>query len=114
VDADAKHIYGRTFNFGFENLKVIEIAKVIQAELADLNVEIKITDTQDHRDYHISSQKLLDELNYKPVSSIQKEVANLRKALEGGAFPDIDAPQHYNMKFMKISRGAGCYQFASR
>ncbi|HEU0040070.1 MAG TPA: NAD-dependent epimerase/dehydratase, partial [Verrucomicrobiae bacterium] len=32
VDTDAQKINGRTFNFGFENLKVIEIAKVIQVE----------------------------------------------------------------------------------
>lgn len=114
VQADAKIINGRTFNFGFENLKVLEIAKVIQAELADLNVEIKVTDTLDNRDYHISSAKILQQLPYQPVSSIQAEVAHLRKVLEGGAFPDIDAPQHYNMKFMKLSRYAGCYRFASR
>ena len=114
VQADAKIVNGRTFNFGFENLKVIEIAQVIQAELKDLNVEIKITDTTDNRDYHISSAKILNQLPYKPVSSIRAEVANLRKALDGGAFPDIDAAQHYNMKFMKISRSAACYRYASR
>jgi nucleoside-diphosphate-sugar epimerase len=114
VETDARKLNGRTFNFGFENLKVIEIARVIQAELKDLNVQIKVTDTLDKRDYHISSAKILRELGYQPVSSIRAEVANLRQALEGGAFPDIDAPEHYNMKFMKISRSANAYEFASR
>lgn len=114
VEAEANKINGRTFNFGFENLKVIEIARVIQAELKDLNVEIQVTDTLDQRDYHISSAKILRELSYQPVSSIRAEVANLRQALDGGAFPDIDAPEHYNLKFMKISRSAKAYDFASR
>ena len=114
IDADSAKINGRTFNFGFENLKVIEIARTIQQELADLNVEIKVTDTLDKRDYHISSQKILTELNYQPVSSIRQEVANLRRVLDNGKFPDIDAPQHYNMKFMKIDRSAGGYAFLSR
>ena len=114
VNADAARINGRTFNFGFENLKVIEIARVIQGELKDLNVEIKVTDTLDTRDYHISSAKILRELGYQPVSSIRAEVANLRRALDGGTFPDIDAPEHYNMKFMKVSRSARAYAFASR
>ena len=114
VDADAKKVNGRTFNFGFENLKVIEIARLIQAELKDLNVEIKVTDTLDKRDYHISSAKIVRELGYQPVSSIRAEVVALRKALDNGAFPDIDAPEHYNMKFMKISRSAKAYDFASR
>jgi len=114
VETDANKINGRTFNFGFENLKVIEIAQVIQGELKDLNVEIKVTDTLDKRDYHISSAKILRELGYKPVSSIREEVANLRRVLDGGAFPDIDAAEHYNMKFMKVGRSAKAYDFASR
>jgi nucleoside-diphosphate-sugar epimerase len=114
TQTDPKLINGRTFNFGFENLKVIEIAKLIQAELKDLNVEIKVTDTLDKRDYHISSKKILDVLGYQPVSSIRAEVANLRQALDGGAFPDIDAPEHYNMKFMKIARSPRAYDFAAR
>ncbi len=114
VDADPAKINGRTFNFGFENHQVIEIARIIQRELADLNVEIKVTDTTDHRDYHISSDRILHDLGYKPVSSIRQEVANLRKALEGGEFPDIDAPEHYNMKFMKLGRDAGCHAFLAR
>lgn len=101
-------ISGRTFNFGFENHQVIEIARLIQKELADLQVEIRVTETQDHRDYHISSDRILKDLGYRPVSSIRQEVASLREKLDGGTFPDIDAPEHYNMKFMKIGRDAGC------
>jgi len=114
VGADAKLINGRTFNFGFENHKVIELAKIIQSELADLKVEIQVTDTLDKRDYHISSEKVVKVLGYRPVSSIRAEVAGLRKAMESGKFPDVDAAPHYNMRFMKIERGAGCYDYLSR
>ena len=114
VDAPSGKINGRTFNFGFENHKVIDIAKIIQSELADLNVEIMVTDTQDHRDYHISSDRILHDLGYKPVSSIKQEVADLRRVLESGKFPDIDAPEHYNMKFMKIGRDTGCLDYLAR
>jgi hypothetical protein len=114
VEIEARKVNGRTFNFGFENLKVIEIARVIQSELADLNVEIKVTDTLDKRDYHISSEKIVQELSYHSVSSIKQEVSNLRRLLDDGKFSDIDAPEHYNMKFMKIARSAGSYAFLSR
>jgi hypothetical protein len=107
-------INGRTFNFGFENHKVIEIAKLIQGELSDLAVEIKVTETLDQRDYHISSKKILAALNYQPVSSISREVGMLRTALEAGQFPDIDAPEHYNMKFMELARNSSAYNFLSR
>jgi nucleoside-diphosphate-sugar epimerase len=114
VTADARSINGRTFNFGFENLKVIEIAKVIQQELKDLNVEIKITSTTDHRDYHISSNKIVDALSYKAISSIRQEVANLRTEIDAGRFPDVDDIRYYNMKMMRMERNSSPYQFLAR
>src|SRR5207249_11210313 len=104
---------GRTFNFGFENHKVIEIAKIIQSELVDLKIEIRVTETTDQRDYHISSAKMLKTLQYEPVSSIRQEVALLRAALESGQFPNVDAPEYYNMKFMKLNRDSRCYSYLS-
>jgi len=114
LEIEPARLAGRTFNFGFENLKIIEIARLIQQELADLNVEIRVTDTLDKRDYHISSAKILKELGYQPVSSIRQEVASLRQALDGGAFPDIDAPEHYNLQCMTLAREHGAYRWLSR
>jgi nucleoside-diphosphate-sugar epimerase len=114
VEVPAEKINGRTFNFGFENHQVIDIAKIIQDELSDLGVEIKVTDTTDHRDYHISSDRILRDLGYQPVSSIKQEVANLRRILASGQFPDIDAAEYYNMKFMQTGRDAGCHAFLAR
>lgn len=114
VDAPAGRINGRTFNFGFENHRVIELARIIQAELEDLGVEIQVTAVHDHRDYHISSERILRELGYVPSSSIRAEVAQLRAVLESGAFPDIDAPEHHNMKSMRMGRNDGCMGFLAR
>lgn len=108
-----ERINAKTFNFGFENLKVIEIANVIKDELKDLDVEIKVTETQDLRDYHISSQRILDSLGYKPISSIKREVGELRKALESQEFPDIEDSAYYNMKSMKLDRDAESYVLLS-
>jgi nucleoside-diphosphate-sugar epimerase len=66
VDTDAAKINGRTFNFGFENHKVIEIARLIQQQLADLDVRIEVTAVVDQRDYHIASTKLSETLGYRP------------------------------------------------
>ncbi|SRR6266542_1506033 len=114
IDVPAGKINGRTFNFGFENQKVIEIAEIIKDELTDLGVKIKVTSTTDNRDYHISSGEIIKALGYKPVSSIKKEVGNLRRALDDGAFPDIDAAEHYNMKFMELKRNNAPYRYLSK
>ena len=113
METDPGRINGRTFNFGFENHKVIEIAEIIQAELRDLEVRIDVTETVDQRDYHICSRKILKELDYKPVSSIRHEVAELRNAIESDEFGSIDSPQYYNMQTMEMERDAGSYAFLS-
>ena len=114
TQTDPKLINGQTFNFGFENHTVMKIAEIIQEEVKDLGVSINVTDTNDPRDYHISSAKLVKYLGYQPVSSIREEVANLRAALDRGEFPDIDADDHYNMKCMKLARDNGAYKFLAR
>lgn len=114
VEAPAAAIQGRTFNFGFENHRVIDIARIIQGELSDLDVAIEVTETRDHRDYHISSRHIVDELGYRPVSSIRAEVAELRAAIESGAFPDTDDALHYNLRCMQLGRDAGCTDHIAR
>ena len=111
IDCEAWKIEGKTFNFGFENHKIIDIARIIEQELQDLNVSISITDTLDKRDYHIAADKITKDLGYKPVSSICTEVKNLRKALEAGQFPNIDDKQYYNMQVMSLDRSPSPYQY---
>jgi nucleoside-diphosphate-sugar epimerase len=114
LEVDDERINGRTFNFGFENLTVLEIARLIQSELADLNVEIKVTPTVDRRDYHICSEKICRQLPYNAVSSVKQEVVNLRTELDAGKFADVDAAEYSNLESVKLGRNPSCYRFASR
>lgn len=109
LEADPEVIGGETFNFGFENNKIIDIAKIIQGEVTDREVEIDVTAVFDQRDYHISSRRLVETLGYEPVGSIRQAVAELRENLD--RFPDPDAPEHHNMKSMKLSRSSSPYGF---
>ena len=114
LELPSEVINGRTFNFGFENLKVLEIAQLIQQKLEDPRVKINVTETLDNRDYHISSAKILRELHYKPVSSIGREVMELQAKIRAGAFADPEGKKHFNMKSMQIGRDPAAYQFLSR
>lgn len=112
ITIPSEKISGKTFNFGFENHKVIELAKIIQKVISPDKVRIEVKDVVDNRDYHISSDKILKEIGYKPISSIVQEVTELKNALINH-FPDIDDPKHYNMKTMKLSRDPSSYRFLS-
>jgi nucleoside-diphosphate-sugar epimerase len=114
VDMDPAKINGRTFNFGFENHKVIEIARLIQEQLVDLDVRLEVTEVVDKRDYHIASTSLSDTLGYKPLGSIAQAVAELREhLLVRGEFPDAEAPEHHNMRSMRLGRSDLAYAFLS-
>jgi nucleoside-diphosphate-sugar epimerase len=108
LEFPAERINGRTYNFGFENHRILDIAKLIQRELSDLDVRIDVAPVSDQRDYHISSKRLQTELGFQPLSSIAQEVRTLRAVLEG-QFPDIDAPRFYNMKSMVLARDSRLY-----
>jgi nucleoside-diphosphate-sugar epimerase len=110
---EANKINGKTFNFGFENNKVIDIANIIKEQLADENVTIDVTKTFDQRDYHISSEKILNELNYNPKSSIKEEVESLKSFLTENQV-NIDDAKYYNMQTMKLSRKDSCYKFMAQ
>ena len=109
IETDSSLINGKTFNFGFENHKIIDIAKIIEQELIDLNPKVQVTEVFDQRDYHISSKYIQSVLNYVPVSSIKNEVVELRKQFEKGQFSDIDSPQYYNLKVMKLDRSPNSF-----
>lgn len=115
IGTESRLINGRVFNFGFENHKVIDIAKLIKAELKDIPVEIKVTDVLDQRDYHISSEKIVRDLDYTQVSSIAKSVLELRERLDSpDEFKDIDSSEYYNMKVMALARDSRPYHFLGK
>jgi len=91
---------GEVYNFGVENLKVIEIARIIQKIFKDrLNkeVEIKIEPSNDKRSYQINSDKIKKELGFKfnlDVKSAVNDIIN--------KFEDLTLKDTFNDKWRNI------------
>ena len=64
INADREKIKGKIFNAGFENKKVVDLARIVKNVIGD-DVELIIKETNDQRSYHISSQKIYNELGFK-------------------------------------------------
>jgi len=95
---------GEIFNAGYENRKIIEIADITRSVVGS-NVEIVTTPSDDHRSYHISSEKILKALNYAPKHTIEDAVTDLLKAFTGGKIPNpMDDARYYNIKTMQDIR----------
>jgi len=92
---------GEVFNAGYDNHSVNEIADITRSVVGD-DVVIKSTPTDDHRSYHISSDKIKKVLGFVPARSIEDAVEDLVGAFRGGRIPDsMNDPRYFNIKLMQ-------------
>ena len=94
-------IDGRVFNAGYENHRAIEIAEIVRRVVGD-DVEVVVTPTDDHRSYHISSERIERELGFRPRCTIEDAVRSLVEAFDAGLVPDsLSDPRYFNIRLME-------------
>jgi nucleoside-diphosphate-sugar epimerase len=102
-----EQIAGDTFNAGYENFTVSELAeqvkKVVEEEFPDkAPIEIETTSSDDLRSYHVSSKKILTKLGWAPKRSIEDAVRDLCLAFKSGKLPDsLDDDSYINVRTVK-------------
>jgi nucleoside-diphosphate-sugar epimerase len=104
LDIDAALIAGKTFNAGYQNQTVAEIADIVRSVVSREvpgreRVEVVTTPSNDLRSYHISSEKIRRELGYLPKRTIEDAVRDLCRAFAEGRVPDPENDaRYYNVK----------------
>ena len=94
-------IDGKTFNVGFENYRVGDIAEMVRTVVGE-EVEVVTTPTDDNRSYRVSSQKIKRELGFVAQHSVEDAVRDLVAAFEAGKIPDpMTDRRYYNIKTMQ-------------
>jgi nucleoside-diphosphate-sugar epimerase len=103
---DAK-IDRNTFNCGFQNLSIMQIAELAQRVVAEEFpdrplVAIEVTSSDDPRSYQINSDKISRELGYKPRFTIEDAVRDMCKAFRDGLLPNsFDDDSYFNVRKLK-------------
>jgi nucleoside-diphosphate-sugar epimerase len=88
-----------TYNAGFENISVLDIAKNVSKVL---NAEIELKDSNDPRSYRQDSNKLLA-TGFKPSKSVIDAITEIAKALQDKQVTDNEKWHTVSwMKKMKI------------
>jgi nucleoside-diphosphate-sugar epimerase len=99
--AKKEQIDGKTFNAGYQNLSVSEIANVVKQAFSD-DITIEVVPTNDNRSYHISSEKIQRELGFTPKRTIKDAVHDLKVAFENKWVSDpMTNEAYYNIKQMQ-------------
>ncbi len=105
-------IAGETFNAGYQNQSIMEIAeivkKVVQEEFPEKgDIPIVTTPSNDNRSYRITSDKIAAKLGFRPKRTIEDAVRDLCKAFKEGKLPDsLTDDKYYNVKVLKKIRAA--------
>jgi nucleoside-diphosphate-sugar epimerase len=101
IDADDDKINGKTFNVGFENLNVNQLAVEVQKVIGS-DVKIKELLSNDNRSYHISSKKIQEELGFIANFRISNAIEDLKYAFEKELLSDCLINENYfNIKKMQ-------------
>jgi nucleoside-diphosphate-sugar epimerase len=94
-------IDGKIWNAGYHNLKVREIAEMVRAEVGRA-VDVVVTPSDDHRSYHVSSEKIRRELGFSAERSVTDAIVDLKAAFEAGKVPNsMSDDRYYNIKRMQ-------------
>jgi nucleoside-diphosphate-sugar epimerase len=97
----------KTFNCGFQNLSIMQIAELAQSVVAEQfpdrpPVPIEVTASDDRRSYQINSEKIHRELGFKPRFTIEDAVRDMTKAFRDGLLPNpFDDENYYNVRKLK-------------
>jgi nucleoside-diphosphate-sugar epimerase len=101
LDAPDQVIAGETFNAGYENQSVEELAVLVQEVMGD-DVELIQTPTNDNRSYHISSARIREVLGFVPQHSIRDAVVDMKHAFDTGLLPNsLTDEKYFNIKRMQ-------------
>jgi nucleoside-diphosphate-sugar epimerase len=104
-----ERIAGRTYNAGYQNHTVAEIAEIVRRVVAREvpgreRVEIVTTPSNDLRSYHISSEKIRRELGFVPKRTIEDAARDLCRAFAAGKVPDpMGSSEYYNVKAIRAA-----------
>src|SRR5262249_49802618 len=108
LKAPEGQIAGQVFNAGYQNHTVTELAEtirqVVEHEMPGRKIEIGTTPSDDHRSYHISSDKIRRVLGFVPRRTIEDAVRDLVAAFKAGKLPNsMTDARYYNLKTMQAT-----------
>ena len=108
LEAPDEKIADQTFNCGYQNMSIMEIAqtvkKVVEEVMPELgDISIEVTPSEDKRSYHINSDKIFNVLGFKPRLSIEDAIKDLCASFKAGKLPNsLDDERYFNVKRMKL------------
>ena len=97
LDSNMKGIY----NLHYENYKIIDIAEEIAEKVPDSVIETTPMPFQDSRNYRVSSDKLINESNFKPSFDLSVGIDEIYNLISEKRIKDVNDPRYSNQSFLQ-------------
>ena len=100
IEAPISKINCEIFNAGIENKSVMELAQIVKQTVGG-DVSLEILNSDDNRSYHISSEKIQNQLNFNFQFTIVDAINGLIEAFEKKLLVDtLTDEKYFNIKTM--------------
>lgn len=106
----SEKIAGKSFNAGYENHKVAQLAEMVASVVKNevperKELQVETVPSADIRSYRICSDKIKEELNFEPKRTIEDAVRDLIIAFKENKIPDSKTdPKYYNVKALQLAQ----------
>ena len=103
----AEKIQGETFNAGYQNMSISDIAEVVKKVVEEEfpgrpPIDIVTTPTDDIRSYHVNSDKIRNKIGFQPKRTVEDAVRGLCRAFREGKLPNsLTDDKYFNVKTMQ-------------
>lgn len=86
--APAQAVHREAFNIGFENRTVEDIALLVRETLGNRAIELEYTPSDDHRSYHVNSDKVKQVLGFEARHGLEDAIQSIAAAWAGKLIVD--------------------------
>ena len=104
LNAPKEKINSEIFNVGYQNIKIIDLAKLVKETVeVEFNrikkINLEITQSDDNRSYHINSDKIYKLLSFKPKREIKEAIVDLSEMFKKNKIKNsMDDSKYFNVK----------------
>ena len=112
LTAPDEKIANQVFNCGFQNMSIMDIAKIVKKVVEEEfpekgDIPIVTTPSNDNRSYRITSNKISAKIGFEPKRTIEDAARDLCRAFRDGKLPNsMTDDRYYNVKVLKGSRAS--------
>lgn len=107
LNVPAEQIQGETFNAGYQNHSIAELAdmarKVVMESFPEKgDIKIVTTPSDDARSYHVNSDKIKRVIGFEPQYTVEDAMRGLCQAFKDGLLPNsMENDWYYNVRTMQ-------------